>query len=407
MPPKKQDLLWELAEHNHFFDMITEMLPHKASNRIESGPSNDGATSTESKKGKFHKEPGPESKEGRRAAAKAAKAAAKAAKRRKLNSDGHDEVSGVAPTSTEPLNDNSSDAPHRAEADADALESSTPTANSEATPEQSRIEALRAKLQAKLASLQKGDRPSPEQVSKRAARRAEKRRRQQEQQQKQQKSATTGAANALPTYKLPSGTAGGGPAADLDIAATIGFGRLTGIQTPRAGGGGGGGSSQNYLEVNKALANVSKTKNLHKLLADAEAKKAKLDALKQSSDASDLKQAAKMQWSDAMQEAAGNRVKDDPSKIKKVLKKKVAKKKKSEKAWKSRMEQVQQAQDERQKQRTQNLHARKHKGRGAVGGATATSKDDRSKAPPPGRRLSRPGFEGRKQEFLNGGSNKK
>ena len=227
----------------------------------------------------------------------------------------------------------------------------------------------------------------------------------QQQQHKQQKSATTGSANALPTYKLPSGTAAGGSAPDVDIAATIGFGRLTGIQPSRAGGS--GGSSQNYLEVNKALANLSKTKNLHKLLADAEAKKAKLDALTQSSDASDLKQAAKMQWSDAMQEAAGTRVKDDPSKIKKVLKNKVAKKKKSEKAWKSRMEQVQQTQDEKQRQRTQNLQARKHKGRGAVGGATVTSKDDRSKAPLPGRRLSRPGFEGRKQEFLNGGGNKK
>jgi Surfeit locus protein 6 len=402
MPPKKQDLLWELTEHNHFFDMIAEMLPHtKTSNQTAS---NDGATSTESKKGKFHKDPGPESKEGRRAAAKVAKAAAKAAKRRRLNGDSQAE-DGDGHSPGERLNEIGLGVSHRSPAnDGGDHENSVPSADADLPPEQSRIEALRAKLQAKLAALQKGDRPSPELVSKRAARRAEKRRRQQEHQQKQQKSATTGAANALPTYKLPSGTAADGSTPDLDIAATIGFGRLTGIQPPRAGGGG----SQNYMEVNKALANLSKTKNLHKMLADAEAKKAKLDALKQSSDASDLKQAAKIQWSDAMQEAAGNRVKDDPSKIKKVLKKKVAKKKKSEKAWKSRMEQVQQAKDERQKNRTQNLQARKHKGRGAVGGATVTSKEDRSKGPPPGRRLSRPGFEGRKQEFLNGGgSNKK
>jgi hypothetical protein len=400
MAPKKQELIWELTEHNEFFDMIVDMIPNK---RVVSGrhqqqsdtaPAREGSTtgSQQNKKSKFHKDPGPESKEGRRAAAKATK-------RRKLDDrrgtlPDEKEHRGVATEASKPTDG-------RDGGSATAV-SSTVTSR-EASPEKSRIEALRAKLHAKLASLKGSDRPSAEQVSKRAARRAEKQRRQQEQKSGGTK---TAAGDSLPaTYKLPPSSPVPRDAANEDLAATLGFGRLIGIRPPK--------SSQNYLETNKALANLNKTRNLHKLLADAEAKKAKLEALQQSSDAKDRKEATKLLWADAIQEASGNRVKDDPAKIKKALKQKAAKKQKSQKAWKSRMEQVQKAQDDRQRQRTQNLQARKLKGRRAAASAVSASsasagKDDGSarvgsSALGPGRRLSRPGFEGRKQEFLNSG----
>jgi hypothetical protein len=231
-------------------------------------------------------------------------------------------------------------------------------------------------------------------VSKRAARRAEKQQRRQQQEKKGGGSAkAAGNAPSATAYKLPTASRDGD---GEDLAATLGFGRLTGILPPR--------SSHNYLEANKALGNVHKTKNLHKLLADAEAKKAKLEALRQSSEAKDRHEATKLQWADAIQEASGTRVKNDPAKIKKALKHKAAKKQKSQKAWKSRMEQVQKAQDDRQRQRTQNLQARKNKGRGAApsaaGAAAASASGKKEDA---GRRLSRPGFEGRKQTFLNSG----
>ena len=84
---------------------------------------------------------------------------------------------------------------------------------------------------------------------------------------------------------------------------------------------------------------------MQKLLAQAEAKKAELQELReqaqQNNDEGARAKVQAIQWADALKEADGRRVKDDPAKLKKALKRKAVKKQKSQKAWKSRMEQTQ------------------------------------------------------------------
>jgi len=260
----------------------------------------------------------------------------------------------------------------------------------------SRIEALREKLHAKLAE-KRGNRPSdPNTISKRAARRAEKKKRQAEAIQRNKKKSTSNAEkdNNNKRFKMSNNSGEkGDPATDL---AQVDFGRLAGLNPI---------GNSNYTEVNKALKNLSKSKNLEKLLADAENKKQRLEELKKSGKQEDKKKAANIEWGNMIKEATGERVKDDPAKIKKTLKRKAVKKQKSAKAWKTRMESTQQKMDERQNIRNHNLNKRKEGGSVA---ANLSSKrievegdNKNDKTSKNGRRFSRAGFEGRKQDFLN------
>merc|ERR1712100_480148 len=95
------------------------------------------------------------------------------------------------------------------------------------------------------------------------------------------------------------------------------------------------------------------------MLADAEEKRQKPEELKQSSKEEEKQKAQNIQWGDAIKEASGERVKDDPAKLRKALKRREAKKKKSAKAWKSRMDNTKEKMDERQKIRSHNLNKRK------------------------------------------------
>jgi DNA excision repair protein ERCC-4 len=266
----------------------------------------------------------------------------------------------------------------------------------------SRIEALREKLHAKLAE-KRALRPNsdPSAVSKRAARKLEKEKRREEAAaaKKRKKKATSSAEDKSSTKKFKlSKDLHNDKGATADLA-QVDFGILAGLNPI---------NTSNYTETNKALRNLSKTKNLEKMLADAEAKKQRLEELKQSGTEEDKQKAANMEWGNAIKEASGERVKDDPAKLKKALKRKVAKKQKSAKAWKARKEQTQQKMDERQKIRNHNLSKRKM---GGSAGANLSKKrivteesaaDAGKKAgKEQGRRLSRPGFEGRKQDFLN------
>lgn len=264
----------------------------------------------------------------------------------------------------------------------------------------SRIEELRAKIHAKLAE-KRGQRPSdPATISRIAARRAERKKRKdlggkgdkKDTGKKNKKSAISHAEDKTgPSSYTMSRQDHDDPAADL---AHVDFGRLAGLNSP---------SLSNYTETNKALKNLSKTKNLEKMLADAEAKRQRLKELQQSSAEEDRQKAKNIQWGDAIKEASGERVKDDPNKIKKLLKRKATSKAKSAKAWKSRMEQTQQKMQERQKIRNHNLQQRKQ---GGAAGANLSKKrivteGGETKVGDKKPRLNRPGFEGRKQEFLN------
>jgi Surfeit locus protein 6 len=257
----------------------------------------------------------------------------------------------------------------------------------------SRIEALRAKLHAKLEE-QRSKRPTdPNAVSKRAARRAVK---QQRTEEAKKRRAMTKVGQGEKTKQYTVATNSASTSSDL---ANLDFGKLAGLNpTPK-----------NFAN-NKSLANVNKKKNLQKMLADAEEKKQKLEELKRSNDEGDKVKHQKLVWSDALKEASGERIKDDPNKLRKALKHKIAKKEKSAKAWKSRMETTKQKVDERQKIRNHNLE--KRKAGGSVGAnlsskKIATEEKVGEDGKTPSRRLSRAGFEGKKQGFLNQGTSAK
>jgi hypothetical protein len=374
-----QDMLAELTEHNAFFDMVVDMIPSKL---YIAGQSGDDFNP------RYMKMPKKDSKEVRRAEAKAAK-------RRKL-----DPSLAESTVQTKQRLEEGTSAPLVPPKAASPQKSTTPSSSTVLSPHQSRIEALREKLRSKIAE-KAGQRPPPDQVSKRAARRAMKEQRKKEQQKRAANSQLNQKSNNQQTvYKMESDS--GNVASDLQ---GVDFGRIAGWNNKQ-------GSSSNYMESNKALKNLSKPKNIKKLLEEAEKKREKLEQLKKGSE-EDQAKAQSILWKDTLAEADGIRVKDDPQKLKKQLKRKEAKKKKSSKAWKARMEGVKDAAQERQSIRAHNLNMRKV---GGKAGANLSRKEIKTPAnantpsgkaeDESGRRTSRAGFEGRKQEFLNSGSKK-
>lgn len=377
----QKELVRELTEHNDFFDMLVDMIPSKL---YIAGNSGDDFNP------RYHKGQSEESRDAR-------KAAAKLAKRRKLDPEQVETTVELKKRLEEEEKGTGLLMPVAKHGGSSKSATATATANTptRTTPQEetpasstnlSRIEALREKLHAKIASLQNRPSTTPEQMSKRAARRAEKRRRA-EKKAKLSNQAQVKSYQVNDNNKMES---------SQETLSTVDFGRLVGLdKTPKS-----------YMETNKSLANVNKTKNLNKMLADAEAKRLKLQQLKQSADAKDQQQAAQMEWSTVLKEADGERVKDDPAKLKKALKRKAAKKAKSQKAWKARLEQQSDKQKERLAIRQHNLNARKQGGK--VGANLSkkkivTADEDGGEGEKQGRRRSRAGFEGRKQEFLNSG----
>ena len=369
-----QSLLEDLQEDNYFFDQLVDLIPAKL---YIAGQSGDDYNP----KSKYFKGQSKESKEARRAKNKQSKRAKFDPNLSESTTQAKQRLEGsfAMPQKPSLIRSKPTTAPPK----------STTSVSDE---KKSRIEALREKLHAKLAE-KRGNRPvDPNAISKRAARRAEKKKRQEEAMKRKKKATSNAETNKNKRIKLVSSSFSD-PSNDL---AQVDFGRLAGLN-PMANG--------NYNEVNKALKNMSKTKNLEKMLADAENKKQRLQELKQSNNLQDKQKAANIEWGDALKEASGERVKDDPQKLKKAIKRKAAKKLKSQKAWKSRLESTQQKMDERQKIRNHNLSKRKL---GGSAGANLSSKrieldTDTTSTSKSGsnRRLSRAGFEGKKQGFLN------
>eukprot|EP00934_Nitzschia_sp_Nitz4_P003867 Nitzschia sp. Nitz4//scaffold133_size116822//96561//97772//NITZ4_003821-RA/size116822-processed-gene-0.40-mRNA-1//1//CDS//3329535438//3857//frame0 len=396
MAPKEgyssHKLLKELQEDNMFFDNLVDMIPAKL---YIAGHSGDDYNP------KYFKGMSKESKEARRALSKQAKRAkldpslaettTQAKKRLDTTttsatpSKPPQQPTAALPIPPNPAVDNSSNSNNNNNSNNHNKQDT-----GDAPPFSSRIEELRAKLRAKLAE-KRGQRPvDPNAVSKRAARRAEKKKRQEQAQKR--KGHTKVNNNESTGIKIAASLSSTGK--DVDAAtdlAQMDFGRLAGLNAA---------SNSNYQKTNKSLANMGKTKNLQKMLADAESKRQRLEELKQSQSEEDKQKAANMEWGDTLKEASGERVKDDPTKLKKALKRQATKKAKSAKAWKSRVDQTKQKMDERQKIRNHNLVQRRQ---GGAAGANlskkriATDDDDKKK----GGRKGRAGFEGRKQEFLN------
>ncbi|KND04324.1 uncharacterized protein SPPG_00054 [Spizellomyces punctatus DAOM BR117] len=119
-------------------------------------------------------------------------------------------------------------------------------------------------------------------------------------------------------------------------------------------------------------------------LKQAEAKKQKLEKLKQvdKEKAETIEEAAV--WNKLLKQAEGEKVKDDLKLLKKSVKRKEKSKEKSATTWSNRQAQVKKEQEERQKKREENLKARQE-ARNAPKGSKG--KKDKGKKP-------RPGFEG-------------
>lgn len=279
----------------------------------------------------------------------------------------------------------------------------------------SRIEALRARLRAKIAERQShrpGGVQSPDAVSKRAARRAEKQRRVEAAKKRADKGGSTRVGkNDAKKYKVPDAELGGtvvntgrgtnGGSREEDLAG-VDFGGIAGLS-----------KKATYLD-NKSLAKSGgKKKSLDRLLADAEKKRDRLQELKAGTE-EDKEKAMRIQWGDTLKEASGERVRDDPALIRKAMKRKAKKKAKSAKAWEARTEQLKDAKDQKQKIRSHNLEKRKLGGTVAANLskkriATEEDKDNEGKKEKRPRLgpyagaggKSRAGFEGKRQAFIN------
>lgn len=127
-------------------------------------------------------------------------------------------------------------------------------------------------------------------------------------------------------------------------------------------------------------------------LVAAEAKKAKMaghDAAKRA----DIEE--REAWRHAGQRVAGEKRKDDPSLLKKALKRKEKLKNKSEKAWNERLEGVKKSQEMRQKKREDNLRKRKEeKGIKGKDRKKMLGKVKGKDGSPKQKQRKRPGFEG-------------
>ena len=279
----------------------------------------------------------------------------------------------------------------------------------------SRIEALRARLRAKIAERQSqrpGGVQSPDAVSKRAARRAEKQRRVEAAKKRADKGGSTRVGkNDAKKYKVSDAELGGtvvntgrganGGSREEDLAG-VDFGGIAGLS-----------KKATYLD-NKSLAKSGgKKKSLDRLLADAEKKRDRLQELKAGTE-EDKEKAMRIQWGDTLKEASGERVRDDPALIRKAMKRKAKKKAKSAKAWEARTEQLKDAKDQKQKIRSHNLEKRKLGGTVAANLSkkrivTEEDKDNEGKKEKRPRLgpyagaggKSRAGFEGKRQAFIN------
>lgn len=409
-------ILKELEQHNTFFDNLVDMIPAKLYVADNSG---DGVYNAKYKKGQFK-----ESKESRRARNKKLM-------KNKFNPSKESTLEEKERLEKEEYeNDSSSDdeMEHIQDDHEEELDSSTPKGSlpppSAFNPNQSRIEQLRARLHAKLEE-KRSSRPglsgnSDTMVSKRAARRAEKQRKI-ELAKKRNANASSGSTQ---TGRKKSEKIvlvkdlGGSKISDTENKASIGddlsgidFGGIAGLKNDLTG---------NYSEANKSLKNKGKKKSLESLLAEAEAKKERLRQLKQSDDIEDKEKAKKIVWGDTLKAASGVRMTEaNPALLKKAIKRKARKKEKSQESWRSRMEQTKESMDERQRVRNHNVAQRNLGGAAGANLSKKRIKDDDTKVEGGGKdgkkrpRLgpygsgSRPGFEGKKAEFLNKGSDNK
>eukprot|EP00566_Odontella_aurita_P017974 CAMPEP_0113590980 /NCGR_PEP_ID=MMETSP0015_2-20120614/36991_1 /TAXON_ID=2838 /ORGANISM="Odontella" /LENGTH=329 /DNA_ID=CAMNT_0000497263 /DNA_START=321 /DNA_END=1306 /DNA_ORIENTATION=+ /assembly_acc=CAM_ASM_000160 len=300
-------LFRELSSHNDFFDALVDMLPAKM--YVSGHPTGDEAYNPKYRKGQ-HKE----SKEARKARNKAARRdkfdpqRAETTLQKKRRLDREEEEDDDDESGEESGNEAIIDMHEEEEDGAETAAGGPPAPSSTSVvppalgENASRIDALRARLRAKIAERTH--------VSKRAARRAEKLKRVEEA-KKRRAQRVSGASEVAKKKAAQYKMAGGGTrvnASDPSVDAGrsqdlegVDFGSIAGLHQRPA-----------YLD-NKSLSGAGKKKSLDRLLAEAEKKSERLKQLKASTDEEDKAKAKSIEWGDTLKEATGQRMRDDPS----------------------------------------------------------------------------------------------
>jgi hypothetical protein len=162
-----------------------------------------------------------------------------------------------------------------------------------------------------------------------------------------------------------------------------------GIKSTEEGNGNNEDDTDEYFEygsfkyvsgmpVPSYLANNKKYPNKKILLQKTLDNQKKLEELKDTEEGQQLKE--NIAWDNMLKRAQGEKVKDDPKKLKQSIKREDWKKKKSKKLWDERLGQQKKRQNEAQKKRQTNIQKKIQRKKGGT--------------------KSRPGFEGKKT-FLN------
>ena len=184
--------------------------------------------------------------------------------------------------------------------------------------------------------------------------------------------------------KAPAGPAAPG-AEEVADGQDVGDIQFTMLQVPKE------------KKATKAPGPGSKVQRMKTLLQRAEEKEKRLQELKKSEGGAE--KAKEEVWKDTLKQATGERVYEDPSKLKKALKRREAQKKKSAKKWGKIQREQDDAINAKQAKREENLRKRSS----GYSAPVAEGKDAKGAAPPPKKaKHGGAGFEGKKETgFLN------
>ncbi|RVE41636.1 hypothetical protein evm_013714 [Chilo suppressalis] len=126
------------------------------------------------------------------------------------------------------------------------------------------------------------------------------------------------------------------------------------------------------------FANVGKTEKVQKvekdpkkILVQLQEQEQKIRELEEKGDNAAKQFKEKIAWKSVLQKAEGLKVKDDPSLLKKTIKKTEQRKKHSKKKWENRIQNVEQKKEEKQKKRKENISKKKKEKKSKVVKAAA------------------------------------
>jgi len=407
----RRKLIEDLQSHNDYFDELVNRFP--ASIYIQ----NDAEENFEEHNKKYRKGQHKENKEAKRAALKL----------KKYDPDADINASTVKQMQLKEGKKQTTTMPVRKMVSVPV----TPTADEVG---KSRIEILRERLRAKIAekaalngsAVNNNGSSNAGTISKRAARRAEKQRRIEEAKKRNAANGGNSTVAKQSNKKMEIATdenndinSNGSSrpqhsTENSENIANIDYGTLVGLDASVDA------IDRDYMKLSKKKR---KNKSLERMMEEAEQKKQKLIALKEKARQGDeeaAEKASKIDWSDTLKSAAGNKVhlKNDPALIKKAIKRKQKKKEKSAAKWKTRNDTKSDAMKEKQAIRNHNIGQRilggsaganlsKKRLQDKTGQEIQQNGDEMSGKTKKRARLgphsgkNRAGFEGKKADFIN------